>query len=47
MVDAICDRLLYNAYRIKLRGDSMRTRRSAETVKNEREEAIANDANLG
>ena len=44
LADAICDRLLHNAYRIELRGDSMRTRRSAETVKNERKETIANDA---
>ena len=26
LADAICDRLLHNAYRIELRGDSMRTR---------------------
>jgi len=44
LADAICDRLLHNAYRIELRGDSMRTRRAAETVKNERKETIANDA---
>jgi DNA replication protein DnaC len=44
LADAICDRLLHNAYRIELRGDSMRTRRAAETVKNERKEAVANDA---
>jgi DNA replication protein DnaC len=44
LADAICDRLLHNAYRIELRGDSMRTRRPAETVKNEKKEAVANDA---
>jgi DNA replication protein DnaC len=44
LADAICDRLLHNAYRIELRGDSMRTRRSTETVKTERKETVANDA---
>jgi DNA replication protein DnaC len=44
LADAICDRLLHNAYRIELRGDSMRTRRVAETVKDGRKETIANDA---
>jgi len=44
LADAICDRLFHNAYRIELRGDSMRTRRPAEFVKNERMEAVANDA---
>jgi len=28
LADAICDQLLHNAYRIELRGDSMRTRSS-------------------
>ena len=27
MADAICDRLLHNAYKIDMRGDSMRTKR--------------------
>jgi len=29
LADAICDRLLHNAYKIEMRGDSMRTRRTA------------------
>ena len=45
LADAICDRLLHNAYRIELRGDSMRTR-PASTSENERKEAFANDAKL-
>jgi DNA replication protein DnaC len=44
LADAICDRLFHNAYRIELRGDSMRTRRPAESGTNERKETIANDA---
>lgn len=32
LADAICDRLLHNAYRIELRGDSMRTRSGKEEV---------------
>ena len=42
LADATCDRLLHNAYRIELRGDSMRTRPSS-TSKNERREALEND----
>jgi DNA replication protein DnaC len=42
LADAICDRLLHAAYRIELRGDSMRTRRP----KTETKEAIANDGGL-
>jgi DNA replication protein DnaC len=42
LADAICDRLLHNAYRIELRGDSMRTR-PASTSHNERREALVND----
>ena len=44
LADAICDRLLHNAYRIELRGDSMRTRPG--TSENKRKEAIANDGKL-
>ncbi|HUV44130.1 MAG TPA: ATP-binding protein, partial [Dehalococcoidales bacterium] len=43
LADAICDRLLHNAYRIELRGDSMRTRSLAESRRNEGKEAAAND----
>lgn len=42
LADAICDRLLHNAYRLELRGDSMRTRLTG-TSKYEEKEAIAND----
>ena len=45
LADAICDRLLHNAYRIELRGDSMRTRLDITSV-NDRKEAVANDAKL-
>ncbi len=43
LADAICDRLLHNAYRIELRGDSMRARSLAESRRNEEKGAIAND----
>ena len=36
LADAICDRLLHNAYKIEIRGDSMRTRRPS--TKPERKE---------
>jgi DNA replication protein DnaC len=45
LADAICDRLLHNAYRIELRGDSMRAR-PASTSDNERKETVANDRAL-
>jgi len=45
LADAICDRLLHNAYRIELRGDSMRARPSS-TSKDERKEAVANDGKV-
>jgi DNA replication protein DnaC len=45
LADAICDRLLHNAYRIELRGDSMRTR-PGSTSKNERKEAVADDGKM-
>ena len=41
LADAICDRLLHNAYKIELRGDSMRAGPSPRNQKNERKEAIA------
>jgi DNA replication protein DnaC len=37
LADAVCDRLLHNAYKIEMRGDSMRTRRPA-TKSNKKEE---------
>ncbi len=38
LADAVCDRLLHNAYKIEMRGESMRTRRPP--AKPERKEAI-------
>ena len=46
LADAICDRLLHNAYKLELRGDSMRIRSTASNRKNERKEAIVNDSRL-
>jgi len=46
LADAICDRLLHNAYRIELRGDSMRTRGPAANRNIERKEAVANAGEL-
>jgi len=46
LADAICDRLLHNAYRIELRGDSMRTRTSGISEIKRKEEAIANDGKV-
>ena len=45
LADAICDRLLHNAYRIEIRGDSTHTR-PGSTSENERKEAVANDGKL-
>ncbi len=45
LANAICDRLLHNAYRIELRGDSIRTRPDS-TSENGRREAVANDSKL-
>ena len=44
LADAIMDRLLHNAYKIEMRGDSMRTRRPV--TKTERKEAIESDGKL-
>ena len=46
LADAICDRLLHNAYKIELKGDSMRLRSSASNQKDERKEVIVNDNKL-
>ena len=43
LADAICDRLLHNAYKIELRGDSLRLRSTSTNRKNERKEAVVND----
>ena len=44
LADAVCDRLLHNAYKIEMRGDSMRTRRPITKV--ERKEAIESDSKV-
>jgi DNA replication protein DnaC len=44
LADAICDRLLHNAYKIEMRGDSMRTKRPG--TKADRKEAIESDSKL-
>ncbi len=46
LADAICDRLLHNAYKIELRGDSLRLRSTSTNRKNERKEAIVNEGKL-
>ena len=46
LADAICDRLLHNAYKVGLKGDSMRRRSTASKQKNEIKEAIVNDNKL-
>ena len=43
LADAICDRLLHNAFRIELRGDSMRTRPGGTSGK-ARKEVVATDS---
>ena len=44
LADAICDRILHNAYKIELRGDSMRTRRP--NTKAEQKEVVESDRKL-
>ncbi len=46
LADAICDRLLHNAYKVVLKGDSMRRRSTASKQKNETKATIVNDNNL-
>jgi DNA replication protein DnaC len=41
LADAVCDRLLHNAYKIEMRGDSMRTRKPM--AKTEKKEVIESD----
>jgi len=45
LADAICDRLLHHAYRIELRGDSMRTR-PGSISKDERKEVLVDDGEM-
>ena len=46
LADAICDRLLHNAYKIELRGDSLRLRSTSSNRENERKEAVVNESKL-
>ena len=46
LADAICDRLLHNAYKIELKGDSLRVKSTSINRKNERKEAIVNEGKL-
>ena len=46
LADAICDRLLHNAYKLELRGDSMRIKSPAANRKYDRKEAVVNDRKL-
>jgi len=40
LADAICDRLLHNAYKVDMRGDSMRTKRPSDDRKEALKEAV-------
>jgi hypothetical protein len=44
MADAICDRLLHNAYKIDMKGDSMRTKRPI--TKTDKKEVIERENKL-
>jgi DNA replication protein DnaC len=44
LADAVCDRLLHNAYKIEMRGDSMRTRRPVEKL--EKKEVVEREYKL-
>jgi DNA replication protein DnaC len=44
LADAICDRLLHNAYKIEMKGDSMRTKRP--NTKSDRKEVIERESKL-
>ena len=46
LADAICDRLLHNAYKVVLKGDSMRRRSVGNNRKSEPKEAIVNEDKL-
>lgn len=46
LADAICDRLLHNAYRIELRGDSMRTRHHSTSENGRKEAAVDDDGKM-
>jgi DNA replication protein DnaC len=44
LADAVCDRLLHNAYKIEMRGDSMRIRRPV--IKTDRKEVVESDSKV-
>ena len=44
LADAVCDRLLHNAYKIEMRGDSMRNRK--QVTKTDHKEVIENDTKM-
>ena len=46
LADAICDRLLHNAYKVTLKGDSMRRRTNPGKTTNEYQESIAKENHL-
>jgi len=46
LADAICDRLLHNAYRIELRGDSLRHRSTGSNRNNELKEVVVTEGKL-
>ncbi len=46
LADAICDRLLHNAYKVTLKGESMRLRSTAGNRKNGGKEVIENGSKL-
>jgi DNA replication protein DnaC len=46
LADAICDRLLHNAYKVELRGDSMRLKSTKSSRKEEQKEVIVNESKL-
>ena len=46
LADAICDRLLHNAYRIELRGDSLRHRSTGNNRNNELKEVVVTEGKL-
>jgi DNA replication protein DnaC len=43
LADAVCDRLLHNAYKVTLKGDSMRRRSAGGKPKTEEKETVATD----
>jgi DNA replication protein DnaC len=46
LADAICDRLLHNAYKVELRGESLRLKPARNSRKGEQKEVIANGIKL-